>query len=78
MCKDVRVIGAAGPLLGPLHPCIPCIEHYYQRYSHHFHSSEGLACSISPAGFPSRAAGEQPVNCDGRKNGTKKEHFWSH
>ena len=39
-----RVIGAAGPL----HPCIPCIEHYYQRYSHHFHSSEGLACSFLP------------------------------
>ena len=37
-----RVIGAAGPL----HPCIPCIELYYQRYSHHFHSSEGLTSSF--------------------------------
>ena len=40
-----RVIGAAGPF----HPCIPCIELYYQRYSHHFHSSEGLACSFLPS-----------------------------
>ena len=40
-----RVIGAAGPL----HPCIPCIELYYQRYSHHFHSSEGLTSSFLPS-----------------------------
>ena len=40
-----RVIGAAGPL----HPCIPYIELYYQRYSHHFHSSEGLASSFLPS-----------------------------
>ena len=26
-----------------------CIELYYQRYSHHFHSSEGLACSFLPS-----------------------------
>ena len=41
-CVQGRVIGAAGPL----HPCIPCIELYYQRYSHHFHSSEGLTSSF--------------------------------
>ena len=40
-----RVIGAAGPF----HPCIPCIGLYYQRYSHHFHSSEGLTSSFLPS-----------------------------
>ena len=44
-CVQGRVIGAAGPL----HPCIPCIELYYQRYSHHFHSSEGLTSSFLPS-----------------------------
>ena len=39
-----RVIGAAGLL----YPCTPCIELYYQRCSHHFHSSGVLTQPMLP------------------------------